>query len=384
MNISPQYRERSQAAEQAFLQVFRFENESAPYLIYDASYWLFGNLQEQIPIDYCDDDPASMIRFQIDGIERHVAQYDDAYIPFLMPWYGTGVLASGFGVDIIFQDYMDPAVDLAPIEQVEKIKGLKKPDPHTDGLMPRVMNTIARMRQASDLPVGVTDCQGPLTTALQIVGYERAIYWMTDHPKAMHELMQRVTGALIDWVRVQKKAAGQSMEDDAYVLGVKIPHGFGGVWMSDDDCVIFGPDLYREFVVPYNSQVLKAFGGGAIHYCGTATQHIDNYLATEGLTAIHNLNLDQLDEAAKMRHALAEKQIVYMTGDFNVADEAIDDYYRLLFEKMGTTGLVVVPYIAPALTLAGGRYDQAHRDPIAVGQAIEKAILKYNRPYVCS
>ncbi len=53
MNISPQYRERSQAAEQAFLQVFRFENESAPYLIYDASYWLFGNLQEQIPIDYC-------------------------------------------------------------------------------------------------------------------------------------------------------------------------------------------------------------------------------------------------------------------------------------------------------------------------------------------
>lgn len=348
MNISPQYRERSQAAEQAFLQVFRFENESAPYLIYDASYWLFGNLQEQIPIDYCDDDPASMIRFQIDGIERHVAQYDDAYIPFLMPWYGTGVLASGFGVDIIFQDYMDPAVDLAPIEQVEKIKGLKKPDPHTDGLMPRVMNTIARMRQASDLPVGVTDCQGPLTTALQIVGYERAIYWMTDHPQAMHELMQRVTGALIDWVRVQKKAAGQSMEDDAYVLGVKIPHGFGGVWMSDDDCVIFGPDLYREFVVPYNSQVLKAFGGGAIHYCGTATQHIDNYLATEGLSAIHNLNLDQLDEAAKMRHALEEEpDLIHALLDY--ARRVATRYAFALMECGGRSTSIGEPLAGPDL-----------------------------------
>ena len=100
-------------------------------------------------------------------------------------------------------------------------------------------------------------------------------------------------------------------------------------------------DLYREFVIPYNSQVLKAFGGGAIHYCGTATQHIDNYLRTEGLTAIHNLNLDDLDEAAKMRHALAEKRIVYMTGDFNVDDDYIDDYYKAVFKKMGTRGLIV-------------------------------------------
>ena len=31
--------------------------ETAPYLIYDAGYWLFGDVQEHIPIDYCDADP---------------------------------------------------------------------------------------------------------------------------------------------------------------------------------------------------------------------------------------------------------------------------------------------------------------------------------------
>jgi uroporphyrinogen-III decarboxylase len=380
MLTSPRYRDRSLAAEETIHSAFLFENETAPYLIYDAGYWLFGDVPEHIPADYCDEDPTSMIRYQEEGIRQHVANYDDAYIPFLMPWYGTGVLASGFGVNIVFQDRKDPAVDLAPISKVEQLKDLMKPDPEKDGLMPRVLNTIRTMRQRCDLPVGVTDCQGPLTTALQIIGYDKMCYWMHDHPEQIHDLMQMVTDALIDWVRLQKEVAGQSLEDDAYVLGIKIPSGYGGVWMSDDDCVIFGPDLYREFVVPYNSQVLRAFGGGAIHYCGTATQHIENYLATEGLTAIQNLHLDNIDAAARMRHALAEKRIVYMTADFNVDDEYVDEYYRTQFQKMGTRGLIVAAYIAPAITLSEGKYAGANRDRLATGKAIERAIQKYNRP----
>ena len=377
---SERYCQRSVAAEAAIRSAFRFENETSPYLIYDAGYWLFGDVEDHIPPDYCGEDPTAMIGYQTDGIRRHVQNYDDAYIPFLMPWYGTGVLASGFGVNIVFADRRDPAVDLAPISEVEQLKDLEPPDPNRDGLMPRVLSTIRTMRGQSDLPVGVTDCQGPLTTALQIIGYDKMAYWMHDHPQAVHGLMQLVTDALIDWVRVQKEAAAQQTEGDAYVLGIKIPAGYGGVWMSDDDCVIFGPELYREFVVPYNSQVLKAFGGGSIHYCGTATQHIDNYLATEGLTSVQNLHLDNIDEAAKMRHALAEKGIVYMAADFNVADDYIDEYYRSLFEKLGTRGLIVASYVAPAITLAGGKYTAARRDPLATGKAIERAIRQYNHP----
>ena len=93
-----------------------------------------------------------MIRYQEEGIQQHVANYDDAYIPSLRPWYGTGVLAFGFGVNVIFQDRRDPAVDLAPISEVQQLKDLKSPDPEKDGLMPRVLNTIRTMRQRCDLP----------------------------------------------------------------------------------------------------------------------------------------------------------------------------------------------------------------------------------------
>ena len=322
-----------------------------------------------------------MIACQSRKIDRHMREYDDCYIPFLMPWYGTGVLASGFGVPVKFQDRMDPAVDLPIDPAVEQIAELRKPDPENDGLMPRVLHTIRTMRAATDLPIGVTDCQGPLTTALQIVGYDKMFYWMYDHPEAVHELMQKVTDALIDWVRMQKQAAGQDTCDDAYVLGTKIPSGLGGVWISDDDSTLLGEDLYREFVVPYNSQILQAFGGGAIHYCGCSNQHIDSFLATEGLRAIQNFNLDNLDAAARVRHALAEQGIAYIAGDFNVADEYIDAYYEALFRKLGTRGLVVTAYVAPAISLTKGKYAEARRDPQATGRAIETAIRKYNRPH---
>lgn len=357
---------------------FEFQNGPAPHIIYDVSYWLFGESKDNIPLDYCGEDPAVMVDYQVGKIKRHAADYDDVYIPFLMPWYGTGVLGSGFGVPIVFQDYMDPAVDLSQISDVGQIKDLQMPRPDKDGLMPQVLNAIRYMRETTDLPVGVTDCQGPLTTALQVVGYENMIYWMHDHPDMIHELMQIVTDALIEWVKVQKEAAGQRLDNDAYVLGVKIPADFGGVWISDDDSVIFGTDLYREFVVPYNSQVLKAFAGGAIHYCGNANQHIDSYLQTEGLSAIHNLNLDDIGGAARMRKALAEKGITYIAADFNVAPDYVDEYYSNLFGQMGTEGLIVVSYIAPAIMLDHGKYAEANLDPRKIGREIEAAIGKYN------
>jgi len=380
MQVCPRYRNRSLAAEARIASAYRFENETAPFIVYDVNYWLFGELAERIPPTYCDENPTAMIEYQSAKIDRHMATFDDAYIPFLMPWYGTGVLASSLGADVIFQEGMDPAVDMPRISDVAQIRDLRPPDPARDGLMPRVLNAIRTMRQRTDLPVGVTDCQGPLTTALQVIGYDKFIYWAYDHPDEIHRLMGLIADSLIEWVRVQKRAAGQELDNDAYVLGNKIPTGFGGVWISDDDSVIFGPDLYREFVLPYNSRVLRAFGGGAIHFCGCSNQHIDNYLATEGLRCIQNFNLDNLDAAARMRHALAEKRIVYAAGDFNVADEYLDEYYRRLFEKLGTRGLIVSGYVAPAISLVGGKYTAARRDGRVVAQAMERAIRRHNRP----
>lgn len=365
-------------AERQLKEAFEFKNTKAPIIINDVNYWLFGELPENIPDGYCSDNPEIMKKYQLDKMEEHVKNFpDDCYQSFLMPWFGTGVLPSGFGTDIICNEKMDPAVDMSKITEPEEISALKMPDPYKDGQMPLVLKAIDHFRETTNLPIGITDCQGPLTTALSIIGYENYIYWMHDYPEAIHELMDKVTDALINWIKVQKEHAGKEVESPEYILGVKLPEGHGNVWIADDDCVIFNDEQYREFVVPYNSRVLKAFGGGGIHYCGVGTQHIESFLVTEGLTCIHNMCLDNLDEAKKMKDGLARKKIPYILGDFVVTDERIDGYYKELFDTIDQTGLIVVPYPAPATALSHGAYMPADRNQVELGKRAKEAIMKY-------
>ena len=299
-----------------------------------------------------------------------------------MPWYGTAVLASGFGHPIVKNYKSDPAADISKVQSPDEIRKLKLPDARKDGLMPQVLRTLSYFREHTDLPVGVTDCQGPLTTALSLVGYDKFCYWMYDCPKIVHGLMDLVTEALICWVKEQKTHARMPPETESYPLGVRLPEGFGGVWLSDDDSVIMSTDLYRDFVMPYNSRVLGAFGGGCIHYCGNSNQHIESFLQTKGLTAIHNLNLDDLKGAAEMRRALGRKGIVYIACDFIPTEQRLKDYYGELVEAMGDQkGLIIVPYVAPAIELQKGKYNESHRNQFELGKRVyallEKALAAH-------
>jgi hypothetical protein len=377
IRLKDRYAEHDTHAREQLERTFERRNKHASVVINDANYWTFGERLDDIPEEYYGEDPAVMMNYQLGKIERHYGYYynRDCYQGFLMPWYGTGVLASGFGASIVKNYKADPAVGISRVKSPEEVRKLKMPDPDRDGLMPQVLNTLRYFREHCDLPVGVTDCQGPLTTALSVIGYDNFCYWLYDHPNVIHELMDKVTDGLIEWVKMQKTLASIPEEGGSYPLGVRMPDGFGGVWISDDDSVMIGAEHYRTFVVPYNSRILKAFGGGCIHYCGNASQHIENYLSTEGLTAVNNLNLDNLDSASRVRKALAAKGIVYMACDFIPADRRLAAYYRDLFDAMGDQrGLIVVAYVAPAVELEKGRYTESRRDQFELGKRVKQVI----------
>jgi hypothetical protein len=375
--ILSKWQRRIEYSEKKLKEIYEFKNTEAGIVIVDCNYWTFGDLPEKIPDDYYTD-PKSPFKYQTDRIEQHFSLIqDDLYIPFLHPWYGTGVLASAFGVNIICNPKADPAVDLSTMKSPEEIDDLTMPTPGESGAMKIVTEMLDYFRDNSDLPVVFTDCQGPLTTAFQIVGYDKFCYWMNDDPKRIHKLMEMVTNALIDWVSFQKKRANAAMKGCCYPLSIKVPEGYGGVWVSDDDSVIMSGDLYAEFVKPYNEMLLKAFGGGCIHYCGNSTQNIDNYCNTAGVTAINNFNIDNLEAAGKIRKALREKGIVYMACDFVPADNRLEDYYKELIKAMdGSEGLIICPYVAPAVALERGQYKPASRDRKAVSKHVHEIIQR--------
>ena len=384
IELKKEFHEKDKRSIEQIDEVYAFKNRVSPYCVVDAQYWIFGESEENIPEGYCGDDPGVMFEYQLKYIRAHYANElltDDIYTGFFMPWFGTGVLASGFGTKVEMLHKMDPAVNMSEIKHPEEIDELAMPDPEKSGLMPRTLKQIEYFRERCDLPVGVTDCQGPLTTAFMVVGYENFSYWMYDHPNYVHKLMNMCTDALIEWVKIQKAHMDPNDARAAYILGMRIPPEKGGAWLSDDDSILMPPDLYAEFVKPYNEKFLAAFGGGGIHYCGNSNQNLKNFIETKGLSALHNLPLDDFENARVIRNACLEKEIVYYLADFNPSDERMPDYYDTVFKDFSQEGLIVVSYIAPAIALINKKYEAIERDRTALTNRIADIIQQKRKKY---
>jgi hypothetical protein len=48
-----------------------------------------------------------------------------------------------------------------------------------------------------------------------------------------------------------------------------------GIGISDDCLAVIGPDLYREFCLPYVNELSEEFGGVMIHSCGSFAHQFD-------------------------------------------------------------------------------------------------------------
>ena len=346
--------------------VYEHRNVTAPKVIYNMNYWLDGENPEMIPADYFDA-PAVMTRFQVDRMKRHIETIDDDFIPFLFPWFGTGVVPSALGCEAIFHPNQDPANGKPVINDVSQIARLKKPDYYKDGLMPRVLETIDFMRENSVLPISVTDPQGPLNIALSICGVENLFIWMCMYPEEVHRLMDFCADVLIEWISLQKKHAGQPLDSGAWPHGMLLPEGFGGVWIADDDCTQISEEMYREFVVPYNSKVLKAFGGGTIHFCGSAHHQIDNFVATEGITGINNFCMGDFEQVYEMQDKFDNK-LALMVCDF--APLNVQNYYTELTGKLKPKGTILASYMSPGYALDNGKYAMVKRNSDEVAQEV--------------
>ncbi len=350
-------------------EVFAFrEMKTPPFMVNSALYWVFGLDTDTLPAAYFDD-PAIMTNFQEQTYYDQVKSIDDDFVPYLMPWFGTIVTASAFGCQIEYFPKADPAANprYYPVQTPEDVRRLQPIDPERDGLMPKVLDFLRYMKANSFLPVGITDFQGPLTTANQLMGYDKLIYLMFDHPDMMHRLMDVVTESLIRWVKKQKEVIGEPqnwcISDQQVYTGPQ-----AGIWFSDDDAVLMSPETYREFVVPYNSRILTEFGGGCVHYCGNATHHADSFLAMEGLKALNIYNLYNIPSVARLQEKL-DGRVVLFVCDFTPVD--YEAYFDEMLATLRRRGIVICSQYSPVVgLLKGGRYDSVRRDLRSGRQAV--------------
>ncbi len=341
-----------------------------PIVINTPGYFSFASLDK--PADYYTN-PASMYQYQANGFEKHLRLVDDDLVPYFMPWFGTGVLASGFGAQIrVPEDPADdPAVAGPCIHTPKDILRLKLPDPYKDGWMPRVLDAIDYARQYGDLPVGLTDMQGPLDTVGLICGQAQLYQWMYREPQLVHDLFDLVTEAFIEWGKVQKRHIGEPLERSNGLQGVYSP-GWG-VWESDDDLVLISADLYQEFVAPCVERIFAAFGGGSIHYCGNGSQHLETFGSIPHLRAINNSPLGNFAAFTQLVHRHGGRITIQIQ---DAAPVNVEAYYDRLFAEINDfRGIMLATFV---LDNAGmddqGGYIPVSWDPMETANRITRSV----------
>jgi 5-methyltetrahydrofolate--homocysteine methyltransferase len=363
-------RPRIAKIEKAFRREPIASADEIPILVNTPCYFSFGSLDK--PPDYYTN-PTAMYAYQAQGYERHLRLVSDDYVPYFMPWFGVGVLASAFGAAVRMPEDPadDPVIAESWIRSPSDISRLKLPDPEHSGWMPRVLQAIDYAVALNDLPVGLTDMQGPLDTVGQLCGQAQLYQWMYKEPQMVHELFDIVTQAFIEWVKVQKSHIGEPLERSNGLQGAFSPGC--GVWESDDDLVLISPELYEEFVLPCVLRIFSVFGSGSVHFCGNGVPQLNNLEKVSNLAVVNNSPLGNYPAFHKLARTLGGK-VTIQIQDASPID--VERYYAHLFSELDDfRGLMLATFVLDNTGMDGaGGYLPVAWNPFETANRVVQAV----------
>jgi len=196
---------------------------------------------------------------------------------------------------------------------------------------------------------------------------------MYDEPEAVNELMFKISEAFSLFVKKQREITNDEFGTSNGLQGVWSPNG--GVWLSDDDLVSIGSELYEKFILPHYSRIFTEFGGGHLHYCGDGSHQLNNILSIKGLTAINNSPMSNFDSFHKLQIGTGNKYVIEIQ---DAAPEFPELYYNDLFDGIKNfNGIMVVTFVEDELAMdMEGRTVFVKRDPYVTANEIVKSVRK--------
>lgn len=226
--------------------------------------------------------------------------------------YGSSILPSVFGVKLfIMDDRYDTLPTSEPImggtEGIRRLLAAGIPTLDT-GLGERVFEMGRRFVQAfAEYPrlrrhvhIYHPDLQGPMDVC-EVVWGSGLFVELLDRPELAHRMLALVTDTYIAFLhRWQQIAAPMPGDAD---LHWSMMHG-GHIMLRDDSAMNLSPDMFDEFIAPYDQRLLDTFGGGAEHFCGRGDHFIGRIGALRGMHAVAMSQPDWNDMEAIFRHTV--------------------------------------------------------------------------------
>jgi uroporphyrinogen decarboxylase len=162
------------------------------------------------------------------------------FLPGFWSEFGMCTEPSAFGSRCQFPRNEFPFAEKI-ITGIEQIAGLKVPDPHTDGLLPFMLNRLRWARPGiEDLghKIRFSVSRGPLNVATFLMGTTEFLMALKTDPEPVHRLLGVITDFLKQWHALQRETFptidGMLLLDD--IVG----------FMGEPDFVEFGLPCFRE------------------------------------------------------------------------------------------------------------------------------------------
>lgn len=168
------------------------------------------------------------------------------FVPSWWMEYGMAAEPSVLGAKIRFWHDNTPS-EYHTLNRIEDIDSIHEYDVETDAFAALTLHRI-KMQKQRILDAGYTlplvTSRGPLCTAGFVRNVSDLMMDVIMNPEAAHKLIELSTNVVIDWLKAQVKAMGDTVE---------------GIFILDDIVGFVGEEHYLEFAHPYLKRICDAF-----------------------------------------------------------------------------------------------------------------------------
>ena len=246
-----------------------------------------------IPVNAALADPALMLLHQLGQCSRILAGGKGELLG-IRANYGTAIIPTLYGAELFV---MPQAADTLPtcrplaggLDEALRQAGTGGPD-LAAGLGGQVLGTGRFFREvlehyprlARHVRVYHPDLQGPMDACELLLG-SSLFTELVDRPPEVHLLLGSLTRTIGSFMERWQQVV-PPMERWSVHWGMLIR---GQVMLRDDSATNLSPGMFREFVRPYDGELLKDLGGGAMHFCGKGDRFIQAAASIPQLHAVH-------------------------------------------------------------------------------------------------
>jgi hypothetical protein len=242
--------------------------------------------------------------------------------------YGTAIMPSLFGAELFVMDEDLNTLQTSKPLGAEVMPGIVEsgmPDLR-GGLGSTVLAAGKRFAEiASQYPkigryvhIYHPDMQGPMDLCEMLWGSEMFMD-LIDRPELVHQVLELMTQTYLAFMKEWDGVVGSNGTDWSGHWGTMQR---GKTMLRTDSGMNLSPEIYDEFIRPYDQRVLDALGGGAVHFCGRGSHYIASTGSMDQMYAI-NASQPHLNEMETVYRNTVDKGIKLLGFDRQTAEESL-------------------------------------------------------------